>query len=108
MNLRSIRDRSLPMLALALWCLAPAGTARGESVTYSVDVNTTSLAGSSGFIDFQFNPADLSSLAATAGVNNFSTDGTVGLQAFQQGDAIGPASGPLSSLSFDNGGRGDK
>ena len=96
----------LPMLAFSLWCLAPAGTARAESVTYAVDVNTTSLAGSSGFIDFQFNPADLSSLSATAGVNNFSTDGTVGLQAFQQGDANGPASGPLSSLSFDNGGAG--
>ena len=93
------------MLALALWCLAPAGTARGESVTYSVDVNTTSLAGSSGFIDFQFNPADLSSLAATAGVNNFSTDGTVGLGLPA---TSGPRRARCRALVRQRGGGGDK
>jgi hypothetical protein len=103
LRFRRIRIRSLPLLALALWCLAPAGAARGETVTYIVDVNTTSLSTSSGYIDFQFNPADSSSLSATAVVNNFSTDGSVGAQAFQQGDATGPGSGPFSSLSFDNG-----
>jgi hypothetical protein len=42
-------------------------------------------------------------LTASALVSSFLTDGGVGGQFFQSGDATGPASGPLSTLSFDNG-----
>ena len=90
------------MLALALWCLAP-GYVAAAGVTYVVTVDTTSLSSTSGYIDFQFNPANSSSLAASALVSSFLTDGGVGGQAFQFGDATGPLSGPLSTLSFDNG-----
>jgi PEP-CTERM motif len=72
-------------------------------VTYDVSVSSPSLTTTSGFIDFQFNPADSSSLFATADLNNFATDGSVGAQAYQSGDATGPAGGPLTTLSFDNG-----
>ena len=90
------------LLAFFLWSLTPVRTAMAD-ITYDVSVSTPSLTGTSGFIDFQFNPAMASSLFAIADLNNFSTDGAVGTQIFQSGDATGPATGPLTTLSFTNG-----
>jgi hypothetical protein len=104
MRHRNLNRLLLLLLAFSLCGLIPVRTAMADlSVTYDVSINTTSIATSSGFIDFQFNPADATSLLATATAFNFSTDGVVGMQAFQSGDATGPATGPLTTLSFDNG-----
>jgi hypothetical protein len=75
------------------------------NVTYDVTVNTPSgINGTTGYIDIQFNPGMGSTLAATADVGNFSTDGMVGALVVQNGDATGPSMGPLTTtLSFDNG-----
>jgi hypothetical protein len=99
-NARRTRNRPLPVLALALWCLASGGASWAGSTTYLVETNTASIAGTSGYLDFQFNPADSRSLAATADVSGFRTDGTVGSEEFQSGDASGTLPG---DLSFDNG-----
>jgi hypothetical protein len=104
MRYRNLHRPLLLLLAFSLWSLTPVRTAMAD-ITYDVTVDTPSLTGTSGYIDFQFNPANSSSLFATAALNNFSTDGIVGAQAFQSGDATGPANGALTPppLSFDNG-----
>jgi len=105
MRHRNLHRPFFLLLAFSLWSLTPVRTAMADlNVTYDVSINTTSIATSPpGYIDFAFNPADASSLYATATVYNFSTDGVVGSQFFQQGDASGPINGPLTTLSFDNG-----
>ncbi len=74
--------------------------ARAGSITYVVNVDTSAISGASGYIDFQFNPASSASLAATALVDSFSTDGTLGAALPNLGDAAGALPG---ALSFDNG-----
>ena len=102
MRYRNLHRPLLLLLAFSLWSLTPVRTAMAD-ITYDVTVNTSSLAASSGYIDFQFNPANSSSLFATANLNNFSTDGVVGTQAFQPATRRAPRTGPLTTLSFDNG-----
>jgi hypothetical protein len=41
------------------------------AVTYFVTVNTSSVNGTSGFLDFQFNPGNVTTQAATATISNF-------------------------------------
>ena len=102
MRHRNLNRPLLLLLAFSVCGLIPVRTAMAD-VTYDVSINTASIAASSGYIDFQFNPADATSLFATSTVSNFSTDGVVGTRVYQSGDATGPSTGPLSSLSFDNG-----
>ena len=105
MRYRNLHRPLLLLLAFSLWSLTPVRTAMAD-ITYDVSVSTTSLQAVSGFIDFQFNPANSSSFFALAVVSNFATDGIVGPQAFQSGDATGPTTGPLTppaALLFDNG-----
>jgi hypothetical protein len=90
----------LPVLALTLWCVASGGAARAGLTTYLVEFNTANIGGTSGYLDFQFNPADSRALAATAEITDFATNGTVGSEVFQSGDASGTLPG---DLSFDNG-----
>jgi hypothetical protein len=74
-----------------------AGPAPGGSVLYHVTVDTSALAGTSGFLDFQFNPGALTeALAADAAVTNFSTTsgGATGAATFG-GDASGSLAGTL-------------
>jgi hypothetical protein len=92
-------SRSLPILALALWCLIPWGTARAGSASYVVDVDTSGLSGTAGYLDFQFNPAAGDSLSAAASVTGYS-GGSAFSVFFQNGDASGTLPG---DLSFDNG-----
>lgn len=97
--MKSSHQRSWPVLAFALWFLAPGGDANAD-ITYLVDIsNPSNLNGTTGGIDFQFNPNSSASLAATAVVTNFSTDGTVGSQVYQNGDASGTLS---TTLTFNN------
>lgn len=96
---RSARSVPSPWL-LALVFVALSSQARAGSIAYSVNVDTCGISGTSGYIDFQFNPANSASLAATALVNSFSTNGTLGAALPNLGDAVGTLPG---ALSFDNG-----
>jgi hypothetical protein len=89
-------------LAPALLLAAAAGSARAGSVTYNVSVNTSSLDGSSGYIDSQFNPGGSGALPATAAVSGFVTDGS--LQSAAPLNSIsGSVSGMLpATLTFSN------
>jgi hypothetical protein len=66
-----------------------------------VGVDTSSLSGQSGYLDFQFNPGDSSALAATATVTGFSSvGGTLAPSSTLSGDASGALPG---TLTLDNG-----
>src|SRR5579862_2557176 len=58
----------------ALMSLAPA--ALHADVSYLVSVNTSSVSGNSGFLDFQFNPGNSTTQQATAVISNFTGGAT--------------------------------
>jgi hypothetical protein len=87
----------LSSLALALWLLASAGTAEAGLI-YSVGVDTASIAGTSGYLDFQFNPGGSGALAADAVVTHYS--GGSGFSVFFQGDLSFDNATPLNELTF--------
>lgn len=57
--------------------------------TWYVDVDTRSLAGQAGWLDFQFNPADGSAPAATVTLTSFSSTGSILPTATPTGDVSG-------------------
>src|SRR5258708_2848090 len=67
-------------LTISFGAFARAGT------VLSVLVDTSSLSGSNGNLDFQFNPANAASQSATALISLFSTNGTLGSPAILSGD----------------------
>jgi hypothetical protein len=65
---------------LAVFVLSAAAIPRvsvAAPVQYAITVNTSSQAGSPGYIDLQFNPSSFTKQLASAGVVNFSSDGTL-------------------------------
>jgi len=75
--------------------VASAGT-----ITYEVTVNTSSIAGTAGSLDFNFNPGPLVTQAASLQILGFSSDGTLAGSPTLTGDISGAL--PLT-LTFDNG-----
>jgi hypothetical protein len=71
--------------------VVPAGAAS----TYFITVNTSSVSGSSGFLDFQFNPGNSTTQAATATVSNF-TGGTLGATTPNAGVVSGTLPGAVT------------
>lgn len=88
------------VVVLVAMLIAAGATAQAAPVTFTVNVNTASIAATSGFVDFQFNPASASSPAATAVVNNFATVGGIPGAAQRTGNVTGALPGVVS---FDNG-----
>jgi hypothetical protein len=84
-------------LLLAILALAMVATA--TPVTYTVSVNTQALAGTTGSLDFNFNPGPLISQSATVQILNVS-GGAVAGSPFLSGDATGSLPG---RLGLDNG-----
>lgn len=74
-----------------LWNLSSKCLAQ---VVYHVTVDTSPIAGISGNLDFQFNPAGGDALDASVGITNFSTDGTLAATSTNTGDATGTLPGP--------------
>jgi hypothetical protein len=67
---------ALVNVALA-WFLVAAGVAHADSVTYHIHIDTSSLVGTTGTLDLNFEPGDISSFdPGTAVFSNFSTDAT--------------------------------
>jgi PEP-CTERM motif len=94
-----MRCRTLVLVALALLAGSPAWAG---PITYHVSVDTSSIAGTAGSLDFQFNPGPLDTQAASLQILNFASDGSLAGSPQVFGDVSG---GPLpSTLTFDNGG----
>jgi hypothetical protein len=90
------RTLVLLLLLLAAVCIVSAGP-----ITYNVAVNTSSISGTAGSLDFQFNPGPLVSQAAALQILGFGGDGTLAGGPSLIGDV---SSGPLpTALTFDNG-----
>jgi hypothetical protein len=82
-------------MALALLCAVPAGEAAAAPITHHVSLDTSSVSGTSGSLEFQFNPGGLGAVPATATITNFAGGTLLGGPVFT-GDASGTLSpGPL-------------
>jgi hypothetical protein len=74
-----------------------AGTAGASFMTYHVDVNTATLNGQAGNLDFQFNPGGSSAEAATATITHFlATGGSLAPTITLTGNATGLLPGTLT------------
>jgi hypothetical protein len=80
--------------------LFAASLAWADPITYDVSVNTSTISGTSGSLDFQFNPGSLVSQAASLQILNFASDGTLAGTPTLTGDVSGTLPG---TLTFDNG-----
>lgn len=88
-----------PILITSFFCLAAVALA--GPITYDVTVDTSSISGTAGSLDFNFNPGPLVTQSASLQILNFASDGTLA-------DACpcgtGDVSGQLpGTLTFDNG-----
>lgn len=81
---------ALTVAAFAVLCLCVERAS--AAVTYDVSVDTSTLSGQSGNLDFQFNPGDLTTLGATATVTDFTS---LGATLIQPATLTGGASGSL-------------
>lgn len=91
------------LLSALLSCLA--GVAAASPITYNVTVNTSSISGAMGSLDFNFNPGPLATQAASLQVLKFASTGSlVNCAANVQGFCpTGDVSSLLpGTLSFDN------
>jgi hypothetical protein len=55
-----------------------AGGAEAESITYQINVNTSGLSGTTGYLDFQFDPGTPPFDAGSATITGFTGNGTLG------------------------------
>jgi PEP-CTERM motif len=84
---------TLLLVALGMTLAVPA-----QAETWQVDIDTSSLAGISGYLDIQFNPGAYDAPAMQAQVSHFSTNAALG-----EGVADGAVSGSLPGvLILDN------
>jgi hypothetical protein len=88
--------RSVFLVIAAL--LSAVAWASANSI-YDVTVNTSSISGDAGSLDFQFNPGPLVSEPATLQILDFTSNGTLDAPAYPTGDVTGTLPG---TLSFDN------
>ena len=78
--------------------LAPCAWA--DLITYDVTVDTSSIAGTAGSLDLNFNPGPLVTQAANLRILNFASNGTLPGSPSLTGDVSGALPG---TLTFDNG-----
>ena len=95
-------QRAVLFFALFIWIASSASA----DVIYEITVDTLSISGTPGSLDFQFNPGPLVTQAASLQILNFTSDGTLtacalNIQGFcPTGDATGTLPG---TVTFDNG-----
>jgi hypothetical protein len=93
---------TLTLALLASSLAIVAGTARA-GVTYSVTIDTSSLApGTQGYLDFQFNAGGSDAQSASAIAGNFQATGMSFGAATTYGAASGPAAFPNGPITFAN------
>jgi hypothetical protein len=89
-------------LILAAWLFSAACPTQASPIVYAVNVNTSSISGTAGSLDFNFNPGPLVSQAASLKIQGFASNGTLTGVPTLIGDVSG---GPLpAAVTFDNGG----
>jgi spore coat protein U-like protein len=86
------------LLIASVLCFASVASA--APIDYQVSVDTSSLAGTAGSLDFNFNPGPLVSQAASLQISGFASDGTLAGSPTLTGDVSGALPG---TLTFDNG-----
>jgi len=84
----------------ALLSCSPRLASSAGPVTYAVTVNTSSISGTVGSFDFNFNPGPLVSQTASVQITTFTSNGTLQGGPTLTGDASGALPAPLT---FDNG-----
>jgi hypothetical protein len=80
--------------------LFAASVAQAGPITYDVTVNTSSIAGTAGSLDFQFNPGPLTTQSASLQILDFTSDGVLAGSPSLTGDVSGALPG---TLTYDNG-----
>jgi PEP-CTERM motif len=76
--------------------LLPAEGARADTFSYEINVNTSSVSGTDGYLDFQLNPGNPPWDPANATLTNFITDGTLtGVLEPDLGDVSGALPGTV-------------
>jgi hypothetical protein len=76
------------LISLALLCGGLSGPVQAGMITYHVTVDTSSISGTQGSLDFQFDASDLTSQTATAALTTFTGGSLIGSPTFN-GDASG-------------------
>ena len=89
--------RAWPFLA-AFLCFASIASA--APITYDVTVDTSSISGTAGSLDFQFNPGPLVTQAASLQILNFTSNGSLAGSPVLTGDVVGALP---ATVTFDNG-----
>jgi hypothetical protein len=93
--------KHLSFLAILSLAFATTSAWADPALLVPVTINTSSIAGTSGSLDFNFNPGPFTSQAASLEILNLTTDGTLNGAPFLTGDVSG---GPLpTNVLFDNG-----
>jgi hypothetical protein len=87
------------IVRLALLAGLTAGPVSATS--YQISVDTSSVIGTYGYIDLEFNPGNATTQAATANILNFEPDGAVldNTNIQTSGDFIGTLPGPLTAVN---------
>lgn len=99
--------RRTPALALGALALSALGTltlgAAAQAQRFQVTLNTTSLSGTAGNLDFQFNPGGAGAQNATLQISGFTTTGTLAGTAMDTGGVTPPGTLP-GTLTIANSG----
>jgi hypothetical protein len=77
-----------------------ASMAAAAPITYDATVDTSSISGTAGSLDFEFNPGPLVTQSASAQILNFSSNGMLAGSPMLTGDVSGALPG---TVTFDNG-----
>jgi hypothetical protein len=80
--------------------LCSASVTSAGAITYDVTVNTASVSGMVGALDFEFNPGPLVTQAASVQIHKFTSDGSPAGNPVLTGDVAGALP---ATLTFDNG-----
>jgi len=86
------------LLVTSLLCFGSLATA--GPITYDVTVSTSSISGTPGSLDFNFNPGPLVTQSASLQILNFTSNGTLAGSPSLTGDVAGALP---ATLTFDNG-----
>jgi hypothetical protein len=86
------------LFALGLFCFASMASA--APITYDVTVDSSSISGTAGSFDFEFNPGPLVTQAASLQILNFASNATLAGNPSLTGDVAGALP---ATLTFDNG-----
>jgi PEP-CTERM motif len=90
--------KSASLFIAAFLCFASMASA--TPVTYDVSVDTPSISGTAGSLDFNFNPGPLTTQAASLQILDFTSDGVLAGSPTLTGDVAGALP---ATLTFDNG-----